>query len=132
MRKIAINHCSLNIEITVLSCTDPELTTDDPFLVHEPAGIRVVRRYQAEVGLSYRKFTLYLLFFAVLAVSHWLACTLGVIHKFQIEILGSIREAVSIESGVWSIPRVPKGEGLHGRPKEDPTAFEEPGDSLTD
>lgn len=48
-------------------------------------GIRVVRRYQAEVGLSYRKFTLYLLFFAVLAVSHWLACTLGVIHKFQIE-----------------------------------------------
>lgn len=48
-------------------------------------GIRVVRRYQAEFGLSYRKMTLYLLFFSVLAVSHWLACTLGIIHKFQIE-----------------------------------------------
>ena len=51
-------------------------------------GIRVVRRYQAEFGLSYRKMTLYLLFFSVLAVSHWLACTLGIIHKFQIESFG--------------------------------------------
>lgn len=48
-------------------------------------GIRVVRRYQAEFGLSYRKMTLYLLFFSVLAVSHWLACTLGIVHKFAIE-----------------------------------------------
>eukprot|EP00435_Cladocopium_sp_Y103_P005534 s387_g1.t2 len=48
-------------------------------------GIRVVRRYQAEFGLSYRKMTLYLLFFSVLAVSHWLACTLGIVHKFEIE-----------------------------------------------
>eukprot|EP00439_Symbiodinium_sp_Y106_P014783 s1126_g2.t1 len=48
-------------------------------------GVRVVRRYQAEFGVSYRKSTLYLLFLSVLAVSHWIACTLGIIHKFQIE-----------------------------------------------
>ena len=52
------------------------------------SGIRVVRRYQAEFGLSYRKMTLYLLFFSVLAVSHWLACTLGIVHKFAIESFG--------------------------------------------
>ena len=51
-------------------------------------GIRVVRRYQAEFGLSYRKMTLYLLFFSVLAVSHWLACTLGIVHKFEMESFG--------------------------------------------
>lgn len=60
-------------------------------------GIRVVRRYQAEFGLSYRKLTLYLLFFSVLAVSHWLACTLGIMHKFQIE--GDICSALDLDEG---------------------------------
>ncbi|CAJ1449393.1 unnamed protein product, partial [Effrenium voratum] len=59
-------------------------------------GVRVVRRYQAEFGMSYRKSTLYFLFFSVLAVSHWLACTLGIIHKFQME--GEVCSALDLDA----------------------------------
>lgn len=48
-------------------------------------GARLVRRWQAEIGFSYRHGSLYLLLIMVLAVAHWLACILGLIHRLQVD-----------------------------------------------
>mmetsp|Transcript_40459 Transcript_40459/g.75143 ORF Transcript_40459/g.75143 Transcript_40459/m.75143 type:complete len:685 (-) Transcript_40459:66-2120(-) len=48
-------------------------------------GARLVRRWQAEIGFSYRHGSLYLLLVMVLAIAHWLSCILGLIHRLQVD-----------------------------------------------
>jgi len=46
-------------------------------------GSRMIHRWQAEVGISYRKTLLYQLFFGAIAAAHWFACTLGITSRIQ-------------------------------------------------
>jgi len=52
-------------------------------LVRLLKGMRIFYRYQTQVGLSYRKTTLFTLFFAVVIAGHWLGCVLGLMSRLQ-------------------------------------------------
>jgi len=46
-------------------------------------GMRMLRRYELEFGISYRKLTLSRLFVVVIVSAHWIACFLGILSSFQ-------------------------------------------------
>lgn len=46
-------------------------------------GMRILQRWQAEAGVSYRKTMLYRLFGMVCIASHWIACALGMASRMQ-------------------------------------------------
>jgi len=52
-------------------------------LIRLAKGLRIWYRYQTELAISYRKTMLVQLFLTIIIAAHWLACTLGMVSRYQ-------------------------------------------------
>merc|ERR1719353_69 len=61
-------------------------------LVRLLRGMRIIKRYELEVGFPYKKITLMSLVIIVIVAWHWVACALGVANALQGKFCGGFEE----------------------------------------